>query len=81
MDLVSGSGLILEYSRVFRTRKKLTEEQAGEEGGFVCENVPAIYGRPARGFDEAWERFRRSITEHGLGHYSRVELFVTRKKP
>jgi methylase of polypeptide subunit release factors len=27
--------------------------------------------------DEAWERFGDSITEHGMGHYSRLELFVT----
>ncbi len=81
LSLVSGSGLAFEYSKVFRTGKKLNVEQAREEMEFACENVPAIYGRPARGFDEAWERFGGSITEHGMGHYSRVELFVTTKKP
>jgi ubiquinone/menaquinone biosynthesis C-methylase UbiE len=79
MDLISSSGLVFEYSKVFRTGKKLTVEQAKEEIEFACENVPAIYSRPARGFDEAWERFGDSITEHGMGHYSRLELFVTRK--
>ena len=80
MDMISGSGLAFEYSKVFRTGKKLTVEQAKEEIAFACENVPAIFGRPARGFDEAWKRFGDSITEHGMGHYSRLELFVTRKK-
>lgn len=81
MDLISDSGLTFEYSKVFRTGKKLTVEQAKEEIAFACDNVPAIYGRPARSFDEAWERFSDRITEHGMGHYSRLELFVTRKKP
>jgi len=81
MDLISGSGLAFEYSKVFRTGKKLTAEQAKEEMAFACDNVPVIYGRPARGFDEAWERFGDRITEHGMGHYSRLELFVTRKRP
>jgi ubiquinone/menaquinone biosynthesis C-methylase UbiE len=78
--LVTDAGLTLEYSKVFRTGKKLTAEQSKEEIEFACENVPALYGRTARGFDEAWERFGESITEHGMGHYSRLELFVTRKK-
>ena len=80
LSLISGSGLAFEYSKVFRTGKKLTVEQAREEIEFACENVPVIYGRPARVFDKAWERFGDSITEHGLGHYSRLELFVTRNK-
>jgi len=79
--LISGSGLVPEYSMVFRTGKKLTVEQAKEEIVFACDNVPVIYGRPARSFDEAWERFGDRITEHGMGHYSRLELFVTRKEP
>ncbi len=77
MGLVSDSGVAFEYSKVFRTGRKLTVEQAKEEIGYACENVPAIYGRPARGFDEAWERFGDSIMVHGMGHYSRLELFVT----
>ena len=79
MDLIPGSGLALEYGKVFRTGKKLTVDQAKEEIAFACDNVPVIYGRPARSFDEAWERFGERITEHGMGHYSRLELFVTRK--
>ncbi len=79
MGLISDSGLAFVYSKVFRTGKKLNAVQAREEMRFACENVPAIYGRPARGFDEAWERFGEVITEHGMGHYSRLELFVTRK--
>jgi len=77
MDMISGSGLAFEYSKVFRTGKRLTVGQAREEIEFACENVPVIYGRPARGFDEAWERFGDRIMEHGMGHYSRLELFVT----
>jgi SAM-dependent methyltransferase len=77
MDMISCSGLALEYGKVFRTEKKLDVGQAKEEMAFACDNVPVIYGRPARGFDEAWGRFGDSITEHGMGHYSRLELFVT----
>jgi ubiquinone/menaquinone biosynthesis C-methylase UbiE len=77
LSLISGSGLAFEYSKVFRTGKKLTVDQAREEIEFACENVPTIYGRPACGFDEAWDRFGDRITEHGMGHYSRLELFVT----
>jgi len=77
MDMISGSGLAFEYSKVFRTGKKLTVDQAKQEIAFACDNVTGIYGRSARGFDEAWERFGDSITEHGMGHYSRLELFVT----
>jgi ubiquinone/menaquinone biosynthesis C-methylase UbiE len=81
MGLISGAGLVYEYGKVFRTGKRLTVEQAKEEMAFACENVPLIYGRPARGFDDAWERFGDRITEHGMGHYSRLELFATRKEP
>jgi ubiquinone/menaquinone biosynthesis C-methylase UbiE len=77
MDMISGSGLVFEYSKVFRTGKKLTVDQAKEEIAFACDNVPAIYGRPARSFDEVWERFGDRIKEHGMGHYLRLELFVT----
>jgi len=77
MGLISGSGLVYEDRKVFRTGKKLTVEQAKEEIAFACDNVPAIYGRPARSFDEVWERFGDRIKEHGMGHYLRLELFVT----
>jgi len=77
MGLISGSGLTFEYSKVFRTGKRLTAEQAKEEMMFACDNVPVIYCRPARSFDDAWKRFGDSIMEHGMGHYSRLELFVT----
>jgi ubiquinone/menaquinone biosynthesis C-methylase UbiE len=42
MDLISGSGLVLENSKVFRTGKKLTIKQAKEEMAFACDNVPVI---------------------------------------
>jgi ubiquinone/menaquinone biosynthesis C-methylase UbiE len=80
MDLVYGSRLVFEYSKVFRTGKKLTAKQAKEEIVFACNNVPSIYDRPVRGFSETWERFGDRIKEHGMGHYSRLKLFVTRKE-
>ncbi len=42
LDLISGSGLVLENSKVFRTGKKLTIKQAKEEMAFACDNVPVI---------------------------------------
>lgn len=81
LELLDASGFDLMRSKVFRTGKKLTVEQAKEEILFACENVPVIYGKSTPTFDEAYGRFGERIENHGMGHYSRLELFVTRKKP
>lgn len=65
----------------YRTGKKLTARQAREEIKFACENVPVTYGVAAASFEEAWERYGKSIEKHGLGHYSKVVLFLSKKSP
>lgn len=61
------------------TGKKLTPGQAREEIRFACENVPRAYRIKTRPFDKAWARFGSDIEEHGLGHYSKVMLFIAQK--
>jgi cyclopropane fatty-acyl-phospholipid synthase-like methyltransferase len=61
------------------TGKKLTADQIKEEIRFACENVPGIYGVPTPPFSEIWNRYRKDIEEYGVGHYSKVILFVARK--
>jgi ubiquinone/menaquinone biosynthesis C-methylase UbiE len=77
--IAESRGLVVQSKRVFKTGKKLTLEQARQEIAYAAENVPRLYGRNARSFDDAWNRFSERIRQNGLGHYSRVELFVTRR--
>ena len=77
--IAESRGLVVQSKRVFKTGKKLTLEQARQEIAYAVENVPRLYGRNARSFDDAWNRYRERIRQNGLGHYSRVELFVTRR--
>ena len=42
IDMISCSGLALEYGKVIRTGKKLTAGQAKEEMAFACDNVPVM---------------------------------------
>jgi len=77
--IAESRGLVVQSKRVFKTGKKLTLEQARQEIAYAAENVPRLYGRNARSFDDAWNRFNERIRQNGLGHYSRVELFVTRR--
>jgi ubiquinone/menaquinone biosynthesis C-methylase UbiE len=65
--------------RVYRTGKRLTSAQAKEEIRFACDNVPTIYGVATPSFERVWEQFGRDIERHGLGHYSKVVLFIARK--
>jgi ubiquinone/menaquinone biosynthesis C-methylase UbiE len=63
----------------YYTHKKLTPAQAQKEIHFACEHTPQIYGVTTVSFEEAWKRFGRDIEKHGLGHYSKVVLMITRK--
>jgi len=77
--IAESRGLVIQSRKVFKTGKKLTLEQARTEIEFATENVPRLFGRSARKFEDVWGRYREKIRVNGLGHYSRVELIVTRK--
>ena len=79
LRIAESRGLVVQSRKVFKTGKKLTLEQARQEIEYATENVPRLYGRAARSFDDAWGKYKERIRQNGLGHYSRVELFVTRR--
>jgi ubiquinone/menaquinone biosynthesis C-methylase UbiE len=64
----------------YRTSKKLTTKQAREEIKFACGNVPATFGIPSASFDDVWSKFGPSVEKQGLGHYSKVVVFISKKK-
>ncbi|USG99223.1 methyltransferase domain-containing protein [Thermococcus argininiproducens] len=78
-EMLKEAGLKLLTKKAYYTGKKLTPEQAKEEIEFACENVPKIYGIGTPSFDEVWEKFRERIEKHGMGHYSKVVLFIAQK--
>lgn len=77
--IAESRGFVVQSRKVFKTGKKLTLDQAREEIEFATENVPRLYGRTTRSFDDAWTRYKEKIRSNGMGHYSRVELIVARK--
>lgn len=77
--MLEANGFGLLTKRSYYTGKKLTSEQAREEIRFACENVPKIYEVKTPSFEEVWSRFGTKIEEHGLGHYSKVVLFIAQK--
>ena len=78
-EMLKETGLKLLMKKAYYTGKKLTPEQAKEEIEFACENVPKIYGIDTPPFDEVWEKFGERIEKHGMGHYSKVVLFIAQK--
>jgi ubiquinone/menaquinone biosynthesis C-methylase UbiE len=79
--IAESRGLVIQSKKVFRTGKKLTLDQARKEIEFATANVPRRFKRNARSFDDAWGKYKDKVKVNGLGHYSRVELLVTRKPP
>jgi hypothetical protein len=65
--------------RSYYTGKKLSPEHAKIEIRFACDNVPRVYGVDARSYEETWAKFGEEIERNGMGHYSKVVLFVARK--
>jgi ubiquinone/menaquinone biosynthesis C-methylase UbiE len=63
----------------YRTGKKLTADQAKEEIMFSCTYAARIYGVETPSFGEVWKKFGDEINQHGMGHYSKVVLFIARK--
>ena len=78
-ELLRRAGLTLTARRSYYTGKKLSPEYAKIEIRFACQNVPEIYGVKTLSFQEAWARFGKDIEENGMGHYSRVVLFLAEK--
>jgi ubiquinone/menaquinone biosynthesis C-methylase UbiE len=73
------AGLKLIEKRSYYTGKKLSPEQAKAEIRFACDNVPRLYKTDTRSFEEAWARFGQSVSNNGLGHYSKTVLLATQK--
>lgn len=78
-EMLRRAGLKLTGREKYYTGKKLSPEHARMEISFACDNVPRIYGVAARSFEETWARFGKDIEENGLGHYSKVVLFMAEK--
>ena len=78
-EFAEQAGLRVTSRRDYHTRLKLTPEQARREIEFACENVPRLYSAQSRAFEEVWTEYGASIEEHGLGHYSKMTLFIADK--
>ncbi len=77
--MLKEAGFRLVVKGEYYTGKKLTPEQAEAEIKFACSNVPKIYGIKTPPFEEVRERFGKDIEKHGLGHYSKVVLFIAQR--
>ncbi|TKJ43346.1 hypothetical protein CEE36_04760 [candidate division TA06 bacterium B3_TA06] len=77
--MLEENGFQLLDKKSYYTGKKLTAEQARQEIRFACDNVPKIYGVQTPSFEEVWRKFGVDIEKHGLGHYSKVVLFVAQE--
>ena len=78
-EMLSRARLKLIGTRSYYTGKKISPEHAEIEIRFACENVPRIYGINALPFEGTWREFGKHIQRHGMGHYSKVVLFVAEK--
>lgn len=78
-EMLLRAGLKLTGRRSYYTGKKLSPEHAKIEIRFACENVSSIYGVDARSFQETWATFGEEIERNGMGHYSKVVLFIAQK--
>jgi ubiquinone/menaquinone biosynthesis C-methylase UbiE len=77
--MLGRAGIRIVRTEVFLTGKKLTPEQARTEIRFAVENVPKLFGRPARTYEAVWAKFGRAIEKNGLGQCSKTVLIVARK--
>ncbi len=79
LKMLDDNGFKLTSRKNYYTNKKLTLEQAKEEIIYTCDNDPKIYGVKTKSFDDIWNKFGEDIEKNGLGHYSKVVLFIARK--
>jgi ubiquinone/menaquinone biosynthesis C-methylase UbiE len=78
-EMLKRAGFSLIEKKAYRTGKRLTSQQAIEEIRFACDKAPEIYGIHTPPFEDVWAKFGPDIEKHGLGHYSRVAAFFSRK--
>ncbi len=63
----------------FKTRKKMTPEQATKELVFACEEAPKIfarYGVKAIAFDELISQFQDRLRKHGMAYYPNIRTII-----
>ena len=77
--ILQKAGLRLLEKKSYYTGKKLTVDQAKAEIKFAVDTDPKIYGVATQPFEKVWAKFGQRIEEHGLGHYSKVVLMISRK--
>ena len=77
--IAESRGLVVQSLKVFKTGRKLTLGQARQEIEYATNNVPRLFGCVTKSFENVWDTYKERIRLNGLGHYSRVELFITRK--
>jgi ubiquinone/menaquinone biosynthesis C-methylase UbiE len=80
LQFLEENGMILLDKKIYEIGKKLTPEQAKEEIKYSCEYAPKLYGVKALSFEETWARYGPDIEKHGLAHYSKVILMISRKE-
>jgi ubiquinone/menaquinone biosynthesis C-methylase UbiE len=78
-SMLSRAGLKPTGKTSYYTGKKLSPEHAKIEIRFASDNVPSIYAVSTPSFEEVWAKFGKRIGQHGMGHYSKVVLFVAQK--
>jgi ubiquinone/menaquinone biosynthesis C-methylase UbiE len=79
LKMLDNNDFKLIRKKNYYTNKKLTVEQAKEEIIYSCDNDPKIYGVKTKPFDDVWNKFGEDIEKNGLGHYSKVILFIANK--
>jgi hypothetical protein len=79
-SLLLNAGLQPLRDKDFRTGRKLTPTQAKREIEYAIENVPRTYGVAILPFATVWQELGDRIAQHGMGHYSKVVLFVAQKR-
>jgi ubiquinone/menaquinone biosynthesis C-methylase UbiE len=78
-EILLENGFIIMGAKKYHTGKKLMPEQAITEIQYACDNIPRLYNKKTRTFEEVWRKFGKDIENHGMGHYSAVLLIIARK--
>lgn len=78
-EILLDNGFTILGTKKYHTGKILTPEQAITEIQYACDNIPRLYDKKTRTFEEVWQKFGKDIETHGMGHYSTVLLMIARK--
>jgi ubiquinone/menaquinone biosynthesis C-methylase UbiE len=78
-SMLKKTGFRLLKKKNYYTGKKLTPEQARNEIQFACDNVPKIYRIKTPTSRAVWNKFGNRIKKYGVGHYSKLVLYITKK--